>query len=247
MTKMEGVISNQDYLHREQTILSVSSDLKLNKSIQSRRGAFASRNNFLDYSNKTYTPDDYSYSKNFLTKKPTLEKHGILSDLFEIGDENLTDFQESHCEYISLNHKEFGVVDPVTKLEKNTWYNEDKENTPSGFNYNNMSKGSRQFLNAYQALLNTMTHDIRLNGNFKLNAGKKIELVFPKAIDPYAYTDKLGVDEDHVNKLLSGNYLITSVVHEFEDNEYYVDVRVKRDSFPINLAMVKKDKPLQQV
>ena len=239
MTKMEGVISNQDYLHREQTILSVSSDLKLNKSIQSRRGAFASRNNFLDYSNKTYTPDDYSYSKNFLTKKPTLEKHGTISDYFKIGDENLTDFKESHCEYISLNHKAFG--------DKNTWYNEDKENTPSGFNYNNMSKGSRQFLNAYQALLNTMTHDIRLNGNFKLNAGKKIELVFPKAIDPYAYTDKLGVDEDHVNKLLSGNYLITSVVHEFEDNEYYVDVRVKRDSFPINLAMVKKDKPLQQV
>jgi hypothetical protein len=223
--------SDLDYQQREQTILSVASNLKLNKSIQSRRGAFASRNNFLDYSNKTYTTEDYDYSENFLTKKPTLEKHGILSDQFKIGDENLTDFKESHCEYMSLNHNSFG--------DKNTWYKEsDKENTPSGFNYNNMSKGSRQFLNAYQALLNTMTHDIRLNGNFKLNAGKKIKLMFPKAIDPAVYSQYTNNEKDlngHVNNFLSGKYLITSVVHEFEDDEYFVEVRVKRDSFSIEL------------
>ena len=222
--------SEEDYQQREQTILSVASNLKLNKSIQSRRGAFASRNNFLDYSNKTYTTEDYDYSENFLTRKPTLEKHGTISDQFKIGDENLTDFKESHCEYISLNHKAFG--------DKNTWYNKDEENPSVESNYNNMSKGSRQFLNAYQALLNTMTHDIRLNGNFKLNAGKKIKLMFPKAIDPSVYSQYTDNEKDlngHVNNLLSGKYLITSVVHEFEDDEYFVDVRVKRDSFSIEL------------
>jgi hypothetical protein len=92
-------------------------------------------------------------------------------------------------------------------------------------------------MNAYNALLNTFTHDIRLNGNFKLNAGRKIQLEFPKAIDPIAYKDFTGKsgEADHRNKFLSGKYLITSAIHEFENDEYYVNLRVKRDSFSVDL------------
>lgn len=212
-----GALSEEEYRQRETTIISVSSDLKLNKSIQARRGAFASRNNFLDYSNKSYTTIDYDYNLNFLDKnRPTLEGKGILSEEFKIGDNVLTDFKNSHCEYISLNSKAFS------------------ENSS---NYNSMSKGSREFLNAYNSLLNTITHDVTLNGNFKLNAGRKIKLVFPKAIDPLAYREYTEGKsrEGHVNKFLSGKYLITSAIHEFENDEYYVKIRVKKDSFSIDL------------
>jgi len=204
-----------DFRQRELRILSISSDLKLNKSIQSRRGAFASQNNYLDYSNKTYTKYEYNYASDFVDSKPTLDGKKILSDKFLIGDDKLTDFTRAHCEYLSLNSKAF---------EGNT-------------NYNNMSKISRHFMNAYNALLNTFTHDIRLNGNFKLNAGRKIQLEFPKAIDPIAYKDFTGKsgEADHRNKFLSGKYLITSAIHEFENDEYYVNLRVKRDSFSVDL------------
>ena len=205
--------TEEDFRQREQRILKVTSDLKLNKSIQSRRGAFASQNNYLDYSNKTYTKYEYNYSTDF-SDKPSLEGKTILSDKFLIGDDKLTDFTRAHCEYISVNSKSF---------EGNN-------------NYNNMSKVSRHFINAYNALLNTFTHDIRLHGNFKLNAGRKIQLEFPKAIDPIAYRElSKNPKPHHRNEFLSGKYLITSAIHEFSDDEYYVNLRVKRDSFSVDL------------
>lgn len=205
--------TEEDYRQREQRILKVTSDLKLNKSIQSRRGAFASQNNYLDYSNKTYTKYEYNYSNDF-SDKPSLEGKTVLSDKFLIGDDKLTDFTRAHCEYLSVNSKSF---------EDNS-------------NYNNMSKISRHFINAYNALFNTFTHDIRLHGNFKLNAGRKIQLEFPKAIDPVAYREASDNPKpDHRNDFLSGKYLITSAIHEFSDDEYYVNLRVKRDSFSVDL------------
>lgn len=205
--------TEEDFREREQRILRVSSDLKLNKSIQSRRGAFASQNNYLDYSNKTYTKYEYDYSSDF-SDKPSLEGKTVISNKFLIGDDKLTDFTRAHCEYISVNSKSF---------EGNN-------------NYNNMSKVSRHFINAYNALFNTFTHDIRLNGNFKLNAGRKIQLEFPKAIDPVAYREASDNPKDHHrNEFLSGKYLITSAIHEFENDEYYVNLRVKRDSFSVDL------------
>jgi len=200
--------SEEDFRQRDRRILSVTSDLKLNKSIQSRRGAFASRNNYLDYSNKTYTKYEYNYLNDFLNKRPSLEGKTVLSENTVIGDDKLTDFTQAHCEYISINSKAF---------EGNN-------------NYNNMSKISRHFLNAYKSLFNTITHDIRLHGNLKLNAGTKIELKFPKNVDP-----SVRDDDNHTNEFLSGKYLITSAIHEFENDEYYVNLRVKRDSFSVDL------------
>ena len=202
------VFTENDFRQRDRRILSVTSDLKLNKSIQSRRGAFASRNNYLDYSNKTYTKYEYNYLNDFLYKRPSLEGKTVLSENFVIGDDKLTDFSQAHCEYISINSKAF----------------------EGNYNYNNMSKISRHFLNAYNALFDTITHDIRLHGNLKLNVGKKIELKFPKNIDP-----SVGDGDIHLNKFLSGKYLITSAIHEFENDEYYMNLRVKRDSFSVDL------------
>ena len=205
----------EDFRQRETRILSVASDLKLNKSIQARRGAFASRNNYLDYSNKSYTRYEYNYKKDFLDKdNPSLEGKSVISDQFLIGDDKLIDFTQAHCEYISVNSKSF---------EGNN-------------NYNEMSKVSRHFLNAYNALFNTFTHDIRLSGNFKLNAGRKIGLVFPKTIDPVAYREIVTNPDSHFrNEFLSGKYLITSAIHEFQNDEYHVNLRVKRDSFSVDL------------
>ena len=216
--------TEEDYLQRARRILSVTSELKLNKSIQARRGAFASTNRYLNYSDKTYTKFEYGYDKDFLGKKPTLEGKSILSDEFKIGGDSLLDFVESHCEYISVNSKAF--------------------EGDQAKNYNEESKTSRHFLNAYSSLFNTFTHDVRLHGDFKLNAGKKIILEFPKAIDPSIYREFAEKPSTkHFNEFLSGKYLITSAIHEFENDEYYVNLRVKRDSFSIDLP--KKNKSEQ--
>ena len=81
-----------------------------------------------------------------------------------------------------------------------------------------------------------MTQNITLNGDFNLQAGRKIKLLFPKSMEAIAYRGYNSEDADtgHLDKLLSGNYLITSVLHKFEFNaqedKYTCDVECKKDS-----------------
>ena len=73
-------------------------------------------------------------------------------------------------------------------------------------------------------------------GDFNLTPGRKIELKFPKSVDPEEKKALTGDDDnDLFDNSLSGKYLITSVIHTIEGGEYYSDVRVKRDSFSISI------------
>ena len=83
--------------------------------------------------------------------------------------------------------------------------------------------------------MNTYVHDVKLFGDFYLNAGRKIELKFPKAVDPEE-RQALTNDNDKFDNHLSGKYIITSAIHTIEGGEYYTDVRVKRDSFSLELG-----------
>lgn len=206
--------SEEDYIQRATRIISVASNLKMNKSQQANGGAFASRNNYLNYSDKSYRTHSYSYDSQFFNDN-TLEKKPIISNEFVVDDEPLSNQFDSHCEYISVNSMAF----------------ENAQET----NYNGLSIFSRHFLNAYNSIINTFTHDIKLHGDFALNPGKKINLQFPKAIDPVEYKNFTDESFQIYNQALSGNYLITSCIHTFLDNEYYSEVRVKRDSFSVDL------------
>ena len=191
-----------DYRQRATRILSVESNLKLNKTEQSINGAFASRNFTLDYATKTFKSERYNYFKDFAGRE-TLEQYPILSKDFLVLNGSLDTFNDSHQEYISTNSKAYSLNN----------------------NYNYEVEKSRPIFNAHHALFDTMSHDIKLHGDFKLNAGRKISLFFPKAIDPTLNKGELK------NEFLSGKYIVTSAIHEFEDDEYFVNVRVKRDSF----------------
>ena len=57
--------TEEDYDERVSRILDVASNLKLGKVYQGANGAWASENNYLDYSYKTYTKYDYNYENDF--------------------------------------------------------------------------------------------------------------------------------------------------------------------------------------
>ena len=85
-------------------------------------------------------------------------------------------------------------------------------------------------------MLDTYEHDLKLNGDFGLNPGRKVKLQIPKAIDPTIYKEYSGKSAIYLyDEVISGTYLVTSVIHSFEDNEYYSNVRVKRDSLSLKL------------
>ena len=207
-------MSEEDYIERATRILEINSNLGRGKINQAKGGAFASQNRYLDISQKTFTNTQYNYTTDFI-KTNSLERTNALSSNFTLASDTLDQYKDAHLEHISTN--------------KDAW---------DGIllNYNNNSIKTKHFLNAYSSLLDTYEHDLKLNGDFGLNPGRKVKLQIPKAIDPTIYKEYSGKSAIYLyDEVISGTYLVTSVIHSFEDNEYYSNVRVKRDSLSLKL------------
>jgi len=206
----------EDYDQRVSRILDVASNLKLGKVYQGVNGGWASENNYLDYSYKTYTKYDYNYANDF-DQSLTLNKKTPLS----LHTDSLNLMPKSHLEHTSVNNLAFGVEDD---------------------SYNKLKEKTNGKTRAIEEALETASHDIKLFGDFDLNPGTVINLKFPKAVDPAVMKKLLAnmknkpkSQRDLWDKHLSGRHLITSVNHLFEDGEYFSEIRVKKDSFNIDL------------
>jgi hypothetical protein len=212
--------SEQDYNQRASRILDVASDFKLGKVYQGANGGWASENNYLDYSYKTYTKYDYNYENDF-NQSLTLNQKTPLSTQFDVNGEKLNLMPKSHLEHVSVNNLSYGE--------------EDK-------NYNKLKEKTQGKMQAIEEALETVSHDIKLFGDLELNPGTVIELKFPKAVDPAVMKDLLANmkhsptgSKDLYDQHLSGRHLITSTNHIFEGGEYFSEVRVKKDSFSFEL------------
>ena len=195
--------TKEDYIERQGRILTIASDLRMAKGILASSGAFASKHNYLEISNKSYKNHKFDYSQMAISN--TLEGKPTLSEEFNIGGEPYSKLFDAHNQYIATNDIAHG---PTIK------------------NYNSLKEEMMGITRAHVENLETMTHDVKLYGDMGLNPGVIIELEFPKAIDP-------GLDSKSnlIDKHLSGKYLITSAVHKFDGGDYYTHVKVKRDSF----------------
>ena len=214
--------SVEDYKERASRILEVSSKLGLSKIMQGAQGAYASDNNFLDIANKVYRNKTFDYNgqsgQRVKNNKLADGNSVLLSSSFQIGKDysrSLNTLPNAHKEFISTNSLAFGST--LT-------------------NYNQELQEGIQTLNAFNAKLNTMTHNIELNGDFSLNAGRKIRLLFPKSMEANSYKGFNSEDYEtrHIDTLLSGEYLVTSVMHKFEfgeqEDKHMCSLEVKKDS-----------------
>lgn len=213
----------EDYDQRKQRMIDVTSDLKLSKFVEAPKGSYASENNFLDIAKRTFTKKFYSYPANFPIAD-TINKTSILEPppdfnppaptasgggpaVPNLNMETIEEYFYTHQEHVSLNSESyFGILQ----------------------NYNQWSHQKIDVLNAYQGVFNTLSHDVEVYGDFKLNPGKIVDLKFPKAMDV-----QLSGRGDLWDRNLSGKYMVTSCVHLFKGNEYFTNFRVKRDSFSI--------------
>ena len=77
-----------------------------------------------------------------------------------------------------------------------------------------------------------MVHDFNVAGDFQLNCGKVVLLKIAPANDPTAGKKDAVTDTNtpQADKFFSGNYVVTSVIHNFTE-DYFASVRVKTDSF----------------
>ena len=214
--------SVEDYVERATRLIDSTSELGLSKLMQAKEGAWASNNRYLDISRKTYTNTQYNYNSDYKRTVSLLPGNSALSPEFSVNSDKLNEMPDAHTEHISVNADAYdGVL----------------------LTYNNNNIKAKHFQNAFNSLLNTATHDIEVFGDFNLNPGRKITLKFPKAVDPVVLAQaKDSSSIDLYDDLLSGDCIITSVIHRFENNEYYCNIRCKKDSITVPLTLPEKQK-----
>ena len=79
--------------------------------------------------------------------------------------------------------------------------------------------------------LNYLNHKIDIEGNFNIWAGKVIEIEMPKAAD----LEHIQGAKELKDEILSGKFLITSLVHIFKDSQYTISATCSKDSSIIDL------------
>lgn len=159
--------SLEDFEERRKRIIDVKSELELSKITQAKQGMFASRNNYLDTSNKT-----------FETHKFARKDTGTFTSSFKVQDKGFSEYDEVFDVYIPTNKLAFN--DTLTEINVNS---------------NNIRKKRAHTLRSFAANLHTQTHDLVLNGDLYMNPGRLINLKFPKAIDPQERKDNEDYDE----------------------------------------------------
>lgn len=242
----------EDYDERRSRIMDLSSDLRMSKLLSGSNGAYASKSIYLDIATKQIVTTEFDYNNEF----PKMSKIGNFSTLsqrfapedIESGKSytadksfweraeaikagrgrSLSDFKNSKINYIPLNSQAFNYAAPTGSSDPAKAYI--SGNTS---NYHGATENSK--INIAQSLvenLETMVHDFNVAGDFQLNCGKIVLLKIAPANDPTTTRKNAKTDTNTpgADKFFSGNYVVTSVIHNFAE-DYFASVRVKTDSF----------------
>jgi hypothetical protein len=204
--------SYKDYIQQKTSLLAIASELGLSKHFSAMKGAYASKFKYIDISTKSIKEEKFTYyEKNSLTGKPNVsrtKKYPLQGDT-TFG---LHEAYDSCLSYVPLNSLSFD----------------------NSRNYLGLTQSIIGYKLSQTENFNYIGHHITVCGDFYLNAGKKISIRIPKAID----LKESAADEsfegrstdDIYDQNLSGNYIVTAVEHIFE-------------SLYTCVALINKDSP----
>lgn len=200
----------EDFEERRKRILSITSTLNLSKYISGGNGAYGSTTEYIDIATKNRTRRTFNYSQEYSQMTWANSRGQNISSGFKVDNRPLSDFSSARINYVPVNSAAFD--------------NKVNYHAPT-------ANGMINRAQSYIENLDNTTHDITLAGDFYLNAGNRVNLKIQKSIDPSVQvngsqnTSRTGP----YDLSLSGEYIVTSVVHNFSD-KHTCQVRVKRDS-----------------
>ena len=196
-------MSKEDYFERVSAILSVNSKLGISQSHIAKKGGYASEYRFIDFDNKK-----------LIHQKKSIESGRTFDN----------DFRMEFIKNGSLKLLNENFVDREYRpLSANTYRS-------NGENYSTVNKQFEQDRSLVLSHYDNFVHDLRINGDSDMSPGRKIKLNFPKATDPQVYKQFTGKSpQDFIDESLSGEYIVFSVVHSFENGKYFNDIRVKKN------------------
>lgn len=185
-------------------IIKVISNNLAGKYESAEKGLYGSVMNKVDIATKTRTTNRYEYKD---TDKKLNDKDST-NKFMKIGKNLIQDFKDYKQHYVSENSLAFGK-------NKNTYHD---------------AVGEKQLLksNAHKNNLNTTELTIKLPGDFNFAPGKIIELEILRQAD---ISEELEEGRDYIDEELSGKYLVSSCVHQFTKDGYFIQTKIKKDSF----------------
>lgn len=232
--------SAKNFEQKRSRILNLASNIGISKYLSSINGAYASKSLYVNISSKKIETINFDYYEEF-PKMAKIGEHSLLSDSFipetrepfikineatsrfdgkiinaqEKLSENiahgyqtpLSEFSDANVNYISLNEKSLGTSNNYHSATKNKFIN---------------------IANSVNENMQFISHDFTIAGDLDFHSGKIVKLLLRSTFKPTNDQNKMDIVENQ--KMFSGYYLITSVVHKFE-KEYYCDVRVNTDAY----------------
>ena len=188
---------------KRKRILEVSSKLGFSPYTSMKNGSYITRVHTLDWGTKHYNAFDY----NAFEDKPTTidgdESDLVWNKEFDISGLNSSNIKEVSNIYFSLN--EYAMLDS------------------NEFNCHQFLPYKDPVRRSIHSNMEQMEHTIKLNGDARLSPGLILDLNFPKV----GRVDGSGMDSD---PFISGRYLIVSNTHTFNNDGYFMRVKVRRDS-----------------
>ena len=154
-------------------------------------------------------------TKSFNTKKhkyeglpaASLNKYKPFAETSKFQDRKMNEYTTAKQYFVSENSKAF-----------------DKPN------YHHNTKDNLQKSSSLRSNLDFMTQNLTLNGDFELYSGAVVKLNILKPEHPDVIQDTKEVDE-----LMSGKYVVSSISHVFDADEYYMLATVKKESSALDL------------
>jgi hypothetical protein len=187
----------------------------MSKFNQIAKGAYGSTFLGVDLSKKKLIPDNDGFRYKYEQSKgrPRINKFKSFATTknAKFLDKGLDEYQGKRF-FSSLNSLAF---------EEGGNYNSPLEAYHSNLQHSTSIKENLNYLN----------HVIEVEGNFNLWAGKIIEIEMPKAAD-LEHIQGAGSLKDEI---LSGHFIIISLVHTFKNSQYIMTATCSKDSSIIDL------------
>jgi hypothetical protein len=201
----------EGYEEAKYKIISMASDLNSSKYLMAARGAYASTTRVVDVAKKKYYDVRYDYNSKFaqLPNMSSGDGKKLISSSFKIKDRTLNKHHDALT--IHLN-----------------------ENSMAYDTYKNYHDPAIHSIGSHQSVMeniDSIKHSITIHGDLDINAGRKITIEAPKSIDPQVLNK---IKEKDAKKsalhdmMVSGDYLITAVKHNF-GVEYSCALTLKKD------------------
>ncbi len=204
---LTSTIGSAEYFKEtSRRIRKLSSDLNLSKFVATSEGAFSSNTRNIDIATKTYNKKGSEYIYGGIRKLNPHDPFPNKNNTDQYDGRQVNSFPNGKNYFISTNSLSYG---------------------DNQFNYHNPSVDNISKCQAYISTEDTLTHDIVISGNFKLESGNVIKIT----------VNKTGAEDnvsDPIDKMQTGKYLITSIIHTFSD-EYTMQVELKTNSFGADL------------